>query len=97
MFPSAPYGQYEAHPDKTLLESRTTPNDGCSATRIEADRMVADHMRRVPEQADEPIDRRRDMTSHEFKWRCHVETEPGHHLSVFVAHEGKLPEIVRHE
>ena len=35
------------------------------------------------------------MTRHPFERRCHVETEPRHHLSVLIPDHGELPKIVR--
>ena len=89
--------QDQAHPDKALLESRTSPNDRCAGSALKTDGMFADHIDRVTEETDEPIDDLRYMAGHELKRRRDVQLEPRYHLAVFITGKSELPEVVRHQ
>ena len=59
--------------------------------------MVSDHVHRIPKEADHLIDQPRYMTCHELEGSCHIEAQPGHHVTVLVSGKRPFPGIVRNK
>ena len=97
MHPAAAHRQDKTHPDKHLLQTRTTPDDRGAAAGLKTDRVVAHHESRVSEPTYHLIHHPSDMACHELKRRCNIHSEPRHLLAVLVTHHRPFPRVVRHQ